>query len=728
MRTIRIGARGIQAFRFAALLWSGLLSLLFLSGLPIYDRYLEGCAGTSCPGASIEMLSSSLRDSWGLTPSGLAALYAGFDLVCFLIYAGAAGVLLRKRSREPVPLVGCVLLISYAFITMYPDSLLHASAWEAVRPIYRLADAAAFLSVFLFGLLFPGSGVPRRWMSVAGWLVFVPRFLSTAAPPSWPLSVWPSWLTGLWMVAFYGLLLFVQIYRYRFAADTKQQEQTRLFVLGFSIMILGVGAVNLLPLAGNPDFYESRDPAGMLLVEAASRLLFLLLPLTLVVSVQRYRLWNIEPIVNRTILYAALSGSLAVLYVGTVWYLGTVFGTGNQAAVSLAATGLIAVLFAPLKERIQNGLNRLLYGEKEDPFAVLLRLGHRLKEPHRPEDAMLLVVKTVRDTLKLPYVSLKLSRNGGFAEVAEAGSKPADEDRFEELPLVVNGEELGILTVSRSPSGEPFPGQDRRMLELLARQAGVVVAGAKQMLDIRLLAQELQQSRERIILAREEERLAIRRNLHDDLAPRLAALALNADSAEEWMKRDTERAGALVSGLKTVIRQTVEDIRGLVYELRPPALDELGLLEAVKQKRDELRAIASSLPEVSKGSGGRLAIEIVEPHDPLPPLPAAVEVAAYRILVEAMLNCVKHSRATRCEIRVAMENEGLRLSVADNGAGFAPGAAGASNGSQVRGIGLASMRERAAELGGSWALSSSPGNGTSIDAWLPCNNYSREEH
>lgn len=734
----RIGTWGISVWRGATVLWSGLLCLLFLSGLPIYYRYLlDDCTREGCAGASIGRLPADLQLQWGLSQQGLALSYAGFDLFCFLIYAACACVILSKRSREPIALISSLLLVSFAFITLYPDSLLMASVWEPIRPVHRTADATAFLSVFLFGLLFPNGGLPRRWMTIAGLAVFIPRFLATYAPKGWSADSWPAWLTITWMILFYGLLIFVQIYRYRYAADVRQREQTRLFVVGFCLMIISVFTVNLLPLAWQPDLYQTRDPGTMLTIDVLNRLLSLLLPVTLTVSVLRYRLWNIEPIVNRTLLYVSLSGCIVGLYIGAVWYLGTIFRIENHVVVSLVATGLVAVVFAPLKERMQNGLNRLMYGEKEDPYAVLLRLGRRLKEPHRPEEAMQLIVKTVCDTLKLSYVALKLHhRNGGFAAVAEVGSASADGAGLEELPLVMNGEELGLLLVGRRPSGDPIEGQQRKLLELLVRQACVVVSVIKQTLDIQLLVKDLRESRERLILAREEERLSIRRNLHDDLAPKLAALALNAESAEEFMKRDPVKAAVIVSGLKTVIRETVNDIRGLVYELRPPALDELGLVGAVRQKISELQVMAAVRTEAPAGQACPLEFVIEMPDEPLPPLPAAVEVAAYRILSEAVLNCVKHAQAALCSIRIAIEEGNLQLTITDDGIGFSADkkhiASYGNDGNDMslqagKGVGLASMSERATELGGRLTVMSPPSGGTTIQVWIPLSSGAGKE-
>lgn len=188
----------------------------------------------------------------------------------------------------------------------------------------------------------------------------------------------------------------------------------------------------------------------------------------------------------------------------------------------------------------------------------------------------------------------------------------------------------------------------------------------------------------------------MRRDLHDDLAPSLAALALGVSTSVDLVSSDPVAATSLLRQLEDAIRTTVGDVRRLVYDLRPPALDELGLLEAI---RDRAR----------QWSGHGLEVTVDGAAD-LPPLPAAVEVAAYRIIQEALMNVTRHARAQRCIIRLAMVN-GLEIEVEDDGAGLPP--------EHTTGVGLHSMRERAEELGGSMAIESQPGHGTTVRAYLP---------
>ena len=197
--------------------------------------------------------------------------------------------------------------------------------------------------------------------------------------------------------------------------------------------------------------------------------------------------------------------------------------------------------------------------------------------------------------------------------------------------------------------------------------------------------------------AREEERRRLRRDLHDGLGPTLGSLPLKLDVAGDLLERDPAAARDLLRGLKTQARSAVADIRRLVYELRPPTLDELGLVGAIREAAAQ------------HGTDG-LPVSVEAPEK-LQPLPAAVEVAAYRIAQEAMTNVVRHAGANRCEVRLGLYGTTLRLAVADDGHGI-----GADRGS---GVGLHSMRERAEELGGSFEVESVPDGGTRIRASLP---------
>jgi signal transduction histidine kinase len=213
------------------------------------------------------------------------------------------------------------------------------------------------------------------------------------------------------------------------------------------------------------------------------------------------------------------------------------------------------------------------------------------------------------------------------------------------------------------------------------------------------LSAELQRSRERLVTAREEERRRLRRDLHDELAPTLAALALNAATARDRTTHDPA-TNALLHDLYSGLRAAVGDIRRLVYELRPPALDELGLVAALRERAAQFSAAADGHP---------LHVAVDAPEH-LPLLPAAVEVAAYRIVQEALMNVVRHARAHACTVRLVL-SDGLHLEITDDGVGLPL--------TYRAGVGLRSMRERAVELGGRCTIDPLDGRGTRVHACLP---------
>jgi signal transduction histidine kinase len=295
----------------------------------------------------------------------------------------------------------------------------------------------------------------------------------------------------------------------------------------------------------------------------------------------------------------------------------------------------------------------------------------------------------VREALKLPYAAIALSEGDEFVIAAESGS-PADAPL--RLPLVYGRETVGELLLASRSRGEEFAPADRHLLEDLARQAGIAVHAVR-------LTNDLKRSRERLVTAQEEERRRLRRDLHDGLGPALGSLPLKLDVADDLVDRDPAAARELLRELKRQVQSAVTDIRRLVYALRPPALDDLGLLGAIRETAAQHGA-----------NGLRVSVQAPEA---LPPLPAAVEVAVYRIVQEALANVVRHAAASECSIRLALDEpvERLRLEVMDDGRGLRP--------ARGRGVGIASMRERAEELGGECVVESPVDGGTRVLVRLP---------
>jgi signal transduction histidine kinase len=414
----------------------------------------------------------------------------------------------------------------------------------------------------------------------------------------------------------------------------------------------------------------------------------LFVPVFTYIAILKYRLYYIDVVINRTLVYGALTACVAGIYVLAVVALGALFQAQGHLAVSLSATGLVAVLFQPLRSRLQRGVNRLMYGERDDPYAVTSRLGRRLEATLVPEAVLPTVVETIAQALKLPYAAILLQDGNGYRTAASYGS-PRGES--ETLPLIYQREEIGQLVLSPRAPGEGFSDADRDLLEDLARQAEVAVHAVR-------LTADLQSSRERLVATREEERRRLRRDLHDGLGAQLAGLNVQAGALRRLIPRDPDAAEEVVVELREELRTAISDIRRLVYDLRPPALDDLGLAEALRRLAERY------------GSEGEQLRMLVEAPEDLPSLPAAVEVAVYRITQEALTNVARHARARTCVVRLAVKND-VALQIVDDGVGIPA--------QRSAGVGLSSMRERASELGGSCVVEPVPKGGTQVLVRLP---------
>jgi signal transduction histidine kinase len=417
------------------------------------------------------------------------------------------------------------------------------------------------------------------------------------------------------------------------------------------------------------------------------------------IAILRHRLYDINLIINRTLVYTALMVCVAVLYGAVIGALGVLFQANGNLLVSLLATGLAAILVQPMRDRLQLLANHLMYGERDNPYAVLSSLSRRLEGSLSPEAALPAVVETVAHALRLPYVAVALKQDGDIKIAASYGS---DEANLVQMPLVYQGETVGQLRLSTRAANEIFTPGEERLLADIARHIGVAAHTVLLTRDLRRLAEDLQRSREELVKNREEERRRLRRDLHDELGPQLASLKLNLDVARKLVSRDPSAAEALLVDLRTQSQSAIADIRRLVFDLRPPALDELGLVGAIQEYT---RQIASQ-----DGGHSGLYIKLNCPVD-LPALPAAVEVAAYRITLEALANFVRHSQGTNCQVSISKTDHHLQVEVSDNGLGLPK---------EVQpGVGLNSMRERAAELGGICLIKTLPQEGTRVLARLP---------
>ncbi|HYH91586.1 MAG TPA: histidine kinase [Candidatus Saccharimonadales bacterium] len=471
--------------------------------------------------------------------------------------------------------------------------------------------------------------------------------------------------------------------RYARTTDPADRARRRLATIG----IVGSAALGLV-LFMVPALLTGRP----LLPEAAIGLISLPVPATLALAIVHDRLFDIEVATRRTIVYGGLTLGVLVAYLVAVAGLTIAIGP-QEYAVSLLATGVAALVALPLRDGLQRGVDRLLYGQRDQPVQVMRRLGLRLEWATDPARAFPAVAETLAEALRLPYVGLEVLDELGVAVVvAEHGKRRRT---VHEIPLVHGGEPVGRLVLGLR-SGEPaFEAAELALLGDLARQAGAAVHAQR-------LRDDLSRSRARLVVAREEERRRLRRDLHDGLGPSLAAVAMRAEAASVHLPDRPDEARRDVDAIADEIRSVMADLRRLVDGLRPPSLDQVGLAEAIREQVDRLGGVGGSAPHT--------VITVDANPEPLPELPAAVEVAAYRIAVEAVTNAVRHARATACTVRLTAD-EHLELEVADDGDGVPEG--------PHAGTGLDSMRERAAEVGGALRIERGQPNGTIIHADLP---------
>jgi signal transduction histidine kinase len=467
-------------------------------------------------------------------------------------------------------------------------------------------------------------------------------------------------------------------------ARGEEREQLKWFAYVATLLVVAWVMDNLLSV------YFPREAvtrAYDLVFTLVAPLALVSLPLLTGLAILKYRLFDINLLINRTLVYGALSACVIGLYALIVGGAGTLFGAGGNLLMSLIATGIVALLFQPLRGWLQRGVNRLLYGQRDEPYVVVAQLGRRLEGALPPEAMLPAIIETVAVALKLPYAAIALRRGDELHTEAVFG---APVEAALTLPLVYQTDTIGQLTLGPRQRGEAFTTADRRLLEDLARQIGVAAHGVQ-------LTADLQRSRERLVTTREEERRRLRRDLHDGLGTALTSLMLKLDATDTLLDRDLPAARSLLAETRGQMQASIADIRRLVYDLRPPTLDEWGLVDALRE-------------QVAHYALDNVRVTVEAPAS-LPPLSAAVEVAVYRIALEALANVVKHAHATICAIRVSLADTLLVVEIEDNGVGRPAGA--------HAGVGLTAMRERAAELGGSCVIEDAAPHGTRVRAGVP---------
>ena len=412
-----------------------------------------------------------------------------------------------------------------------------------------------------------------------------------------------------------------------------------------------------------------------------------LLPIAAGIAILRYRLYDIDVVINKTVVYGLLAAVVTGIYVAVVVGFGWLVGSGGSAFLSAAAAAVVALLFQPLRRRAQHLANRIVYGTRATPYEVLAGFSERLGDTYSLDDVLPRVARVLGEGIGAERVSILLGTGSGAVPVAswpDGDAPAATRDRVFEVRH--QGDALGEIRITM-PSDEAMGPSQERLATDVAAQAGLVLRNAALVADLR-------ESRRRIVAAQDERARKLERNIHDGAQQQLVALAVKLGLVERTITRDAAAAERMVAEAKTETNDALENLRDLARGIYPPILADQGLAAA-------LRSQARKAP---------MPVE-VEP-DGVGRYPEETEAAVYFSCLEALQNVAKYAGAGHATVRLAQANGLLTFEVTDDGRGFDPAAA-------ERGSGLQGIADRLAALGGTLTVRSAPGAGTTIAGSLP---------
>jgi signal transduction histidine kinase len=625
----------------------------------------------------------------------LAAVVPGMPPAPYLLLPAAvivawATVGALISSRQPANGVGWITQASaFAFAlegAASSYSALDGGRLPAVTAIAWVGSSGVplgvTLSVTLLPLLFPDGRLPsRRWRLPALAVALVA--LSALGARAF---------TGDGSAATRAMLMLVVLavatcigslaWRYaRADGERRKQMQWLFYALGLNalVFLIVIPGTLVLHLPIDARIGAVMNQLGALIIAGA-----------IAAAVLKYRLYDIDLLINRTVVYGTATLVVAAGYFALATAASALIAQRFNVVVSIGAAVLVAALFSPLRDRLQQKVDSVMYGDRHRPASTISRVGGHMARTDEAGGLLPGLVETIASSLRVPHLGIEVKRDGVIAMNSVFGSANGVEPT--RVPLRFHGEEIGELWLSPRP-GDKLSKADLKMLAELAPHVALACKSLQ-------LMEEVQASRTELVTAREEERRRLRRDLHDGLGPTLAAVLLQLEAAGEAAEDDPSALGALIADVRLQVQVTIAEVRRMAYELRPPALDDLGLVSAVRQRAAQFSGPLATRLNVS-----------VESEGELDRLPAAVEVAAYRIATEALTNVAKHAQARTCTIRLGSICGEMEVDVADDGTGLAASAR--------PGIGIASMKERVEELGGSFSIGPGPRGGTRVLARLP---------
>jgi len=577
------------------------------------------------------------------------------------------------------------------------------SNWIGLIPLGLLA--------FLF-MLFPNGHLrSRRWLP-AGWFVAASIALlivlsllgatGSYSDPYGPSSSGGSFLLGLliFVIPLLGSLvvaLSAVVVRFRGSVGD-ERLQLKWFATAAVFVVLSFFLSFFLSPSQN-----AQPPGWVTIFQGAA---FVFLWTAIGIAVLKYRLYEIDVVINRAVVYGTLAVFITVVYVGLVAGIGTLVGHRGSPLLSAIAAAVIAVAFQPMRERTRRFANRLVYGKRATPYEVLGEFSSRVGETLATEDVLPQMAQTLAEATGAARADVWLKVAD---ELRDEASWPEGSERLDALritgedvsgiqsdlatPVRYRGELLGAISLTKRP-GEALTPTESTLAVDLASQAGLVLRNAKLTEELLASLHELRASRQRIVTAQDQARRRLERNIHDGAQQQLVALAMKQRLVGGFVKKDPDKAMELLTQLQADTAEAVENLRDLARGIYPPLLADQGLAAAL-----QAQARKSAVPTVVESDGlGRY--------------PQDAEAAVYFCALEALQNAAKYAQASRATIRLAAADGHLSFTVEDDGVGFDPAADG-------NGTGMQGMSDRLAALGGELRVQSRVGTGTLVEGTVP---------
>jgi signal transduction histidine kinase len=645
----------------------------------------------------------------------------GFNAAMIVLFGSCAVIGALAVSRQPGNLVGWLFLATgvVAAMQLFTGELAlflyrHGGPLLAVQwpPEGKLGmESLLWVSFHALPLLFPTAASRRRWRPLAWFALGLIAFLAVAyavapGPLDSPRVANPAGVglsgafaglfTGLAFVAVAACVLCVCSLFFRYHhADGDVRQQVKWFGLGVAFTLAALAALAAQSLGAHQWSLDVLGTVGILGV-----------PVGAAIAILRFRLFDIDVVISKAIVYGSLAAFIAIVYVGLVAGVGQLAGAVGTPVLSAIAAAIVALAFQPVRRRMQRFANRLVYGQRATPYEVLSDFSGQVAHAYSVEDILPKMAQIVAAGTGVARTEVWLRVGAELRSVARwpqdgaaspspvpmpSGEIPEFGEGEAVFPVVHQGDMLGAIAV-QAPAGDPITADKEKLIANLAAQAGLVLRNVRLLEDIRA-------SRQRIVTAQDAAARRLERNIHDGAQQQLVALAIKTGLADSLVGHDDAEAHQMLSQIQAEIKEALSDLRDLARGIYPPLLADLGLVAAL-----QAQARKSALPAVVEGDGlGRY--------------PQEAETAVYFCALEALQNVAKYARASRAIVRLSAPNGALAFCVEDDGVGFDPNAKG-------HGSGIQGMSDRLAALGGELRVTSTPGAGTIVNGSVPVHGLS----